>query len=620
MRSFFKDLKAGNLLLLSILVALFFYVAYRAYNLSFTCDEALSFNILLGDPRVARTANNHWLNTLLMYISYTLFGGSEFSLRFLNLTGYVLYAIACCSLLWNKRPAVIIAGITFLLLNPYLLDFFSLARGYGLALGFFMMSLVYLFKAAGTKDSYSFLKNAALALFFSIGACFSNLSYVNTNLILLFMLFLLFLSLKKHFAVNKKVILSVCLILFVNACILTLLVHQLLILKEAKELYFGGYTGFFHDTVEKLVMCLLYFHPTYSEIPLTTGISWFITIVLVFILIYALVIRKINILTISLLFLSLMVISAILQHLFLDTPFPTERTSLVYIPLAGLCLFSFFEILVEKSNAASARLVLYFVTTAFFLIPLTFNFIRNMNLSYCLEWRLDRHIKESMNIIDHTFIASGKKAKTSLTYGAYMEPAVSYYKTINSMDFLTLAGQPRPVTDDCFLLLFEREKEQVPELDNDYTVVKHFEDGIYLFKRNERVDDNVVFRTELCLKAANNKYLSCEGQRIAAKQDKPSLWESFSLMLFDTKKCALKSYEGFYLCADESRHEELVADRKKMSKWEQFRIVYLGNNVVAFKADNNKYLSLDEKTLQVFAKSDSIGSNEKFIPSIISNY
>src|ERR1035437_6526820 len=185
MLSAIKKTQQGNFLLLVVLFFLLFYVVYRAYYLSFTHDEALSFEIILGNKAFSETANNHFLNTFLMSICYKFFGSSEFSLRLPNIFGFILYAFACFELLKNKNIFIILVGISFLLLNPYLIDFFSLARGYGLALGFFMLSLLYLLKATQVETLNSFLKNASLTMLFSVAACFSNLTYINANLVIL---------------------------------------------------------------------------------------------------------------------------------------------------------------------------------------------------------------------------------------------------------------------------------------------------------------------------------------------------------------------------------------------------------------------------------------------------
>lgn len=71
-----------------------------------------------------------------------LLGSSELALRLPNLLAHVVYLHASARVALKARGLVLTVGC-FLLLNahPYLLDFFGLARGYGLACGLMMMSL-----------------------------------------------------------------------------------------------------------------------------------------------------------------------------------------------------------------------------------------------------------------------------------------------------------------------------------------------------------------------------------------------------------------------------------------------------------------------------------------------
>ena len=71
-----------------------------------------------------------------------LFGDSELALRLPNLLAHALFLYASARIALRATTGVV-ALAAFLLLNahPYLLDFFPLARGYGLACGWMMLSL-----------------------------------------------------------------------------------------------------------------------------------------------------------------------------------------------------------------------------------------------------------------------------------------------------------------------------------------------------------------------------------------------------------------------------------------------------------------------------------------------
>src|SRR5262249_14095880 len=135
------------------------FAALRATRVPLTYDEAASFirYIDTSVPSVFDTdalsifnfevATNHFLNTLFTKAWYLLAGGSEIVLRLPNLIGYAMF-VGFSLLIFQRyvRPVVATAGFLLLNLNPYVLDFFTLSRGYGLSLGFLMGSLFYLFK------------------------------------------------------------------------------------------------------------------------------------------------------------------------------------------------------------------------------------------------------------------------------------------------------------------------------------------------------------------------------------------------------------------------------------------------------------------------------------------
>jgi hypothetical protein len=207
-------LSINQILITLILLAIFVYIILRAINLSFTHDESLSFQIIMGDKDFAGTANNHLLNSLLMKISSTVFGTSELALRLPNLLAFILYGSFCFRILDKyKNTILIFTGLAVLLLNPFLIEFFSLARGYGLALGFAMGSLYYLIKLEEDQTSRSFLFTMSFALGLSLLAALSNYSFLNLNIALLFIFSADLYSLIKnktiHLDRNKTIIIVI---------------------------------------------------------------------------------------------------------------------------------------------------------------------------------------------------------------------------------------------------------------------------------------------------------------------------------------------------------------------------------------------------------------------------
>ena len=182
-----------------------FFLAFatlRAVRVPLTYDEAASSirYIDTSTPSVFDTsalsifnfevATNHFLNTLLTKACDVVAGGSEIVLRLPSIIGYAMFlGFSLLILHRSVRPAIATPGFLLLNLNPYVLDFFSLSRGYGLSLGFLMGSLFYLFKfldhpQQGDRAPRDVSRSLACAL----GAVMSNFAMLNVWLSLLIVL------------------------------------------------------------------------------------------------------------------------------------------------------------------------------------------------------------------------------------------------------------------------------------------------------------------------------------------------------------------------------------------------------------------------------------------------
>ncbi len=131
-----------HLLMIMVVIAFSLIVAYRACMIPITHDEAGTFlNFLhlsvwscVSNLNCWGNANNHWLNTLLMQWSVRLFGEELWAIRLPNVLAGISYFF-CAALLsarFIKNSFLQVAGFVVLCGHVYLLDFFSLARGYGL--------------------------------------------------------------------------------------------------------------------------------------------------------------------------------------------------------------------------------------------------------------------------------------------------------------------------------------------------------------------------------------------------------------------------------------------------------------------------------------------------------
>ncbi|MEL6192510.1 MAG: hypothetical protein AAFR66_10685, partial [Bacteroidota bacterium] len=246
---------------------LLFYTTWRASTLSMTHDESSTFINYIDwavwscffDPACWGTANMHMLNTWLMQISVSIFGDAPFFIRLPNVLGHLLYLTSSLFLVRkiSKDGWVRLSGFLILSANPYLLDFFSLARGYGLACAFMMMSLYFLYEYLDKLENTSLL----WALVGAILSVFSNFTFLNYLAILFAVLisFSLFsflkqfslptLSKSKHFLILGS-------ILGITSLMAFLLATPIQTLSRLAEFKFG--VSDIHQTYRVLVLDSLY--------------------------------------------------------------------------------------------------------------------------------------------------------------------------------------------------------------------------------------------------------------------------------------------------------------------------------------------------------------------------
>ena len=119
---------------------------YRARTQSITYDEAVTYDAFVVGPMshafTGYNANNHVLFTILAKLTTGAIGTSELGLRLPSVVAGAVYFVVVfllCRLLFG-RGAIFSMTAAALALNPFVLDFLSAARGYGVALAFFMVA------------------------------------------------------------------------------------------------------------------------------------------------------------------------------------------------------------------------------------------------------------------------------------------------------------------------------------------------------------------------------------------------------------------------------------------------------------------------------------------------
>lgn len=439
---------------------LLMYSGYRALTLSFTIDESETFNtfVPLGFMDIISyrivSANNHILNTLLMKFFSFLFGNSEFVLRLPNFMAHFVYLTFSYLILKKLSDNVLVlCGFLLLNLNPYLLDFFSIARGYGLAVAWMMGSIYYFIDFHTTNDK----KKLTLALVFAYMSVLSNFS-----LLIYFASLVIIINLIWITSVTKK--LSVKDLIKQNIpLVITLLLLFIVLYEPIRKLvkfgglYSGGENGFWTDTVGSLVDTSLYGQPYFSYARIV--LLWFIFIVIIAMsitFIYDIIKTKhfliSNLFTLFFFLLLLPCFVSICQHLIIGSKFLINRMAIFFIPLFFISIVYFINHFVY-----AGRLVLL---KYFFIISLTLfvsiHTALSTNTKSFLSWRFDAQTKEMLNDLQ-TIAANEHKTKIKLGISWLYQATINYYIQTKKYSWISKVENegPKPGDYDYYYIMQE---------------------------------------------------------------------------------------------------------------------------------------------------------------------
>ncbi|MBK7384021.1 MAG: hypothetical protein IPI81_11950 [Flavobacteriales bacterium] len=410
----------------TLALLLLVYAVVRAYTVSFSYDETFTFmehvrkGVFYQRAFDQMGGNHHLLNVWGMWVCMKLFGTSELALRLPNLLAYVGYLYACARIALRARHAVLAIAL-FVLLNihPYLIDFFSLARGYGLANGFLMMSL---WQAVRYFDEGVQRSRLAWAMGFAALAAMSHVIMI--NYLLAFGLAMMMVIAFRAYRQGLKAWRGHLFVVFgIGALGLVLILPNALGLFHGGSLNFGC-DGFWGCTLRTLMEKMLY-HVWYDHEPLAI-VSWTLLLIGAWCATTLAVSwrkerwRDQMPLLFGLLVLGLCVLSFIAQQVLFGVPLPQTRTALFLVPLTAFVLVS--ACLGWRGSTWLSNGV-----AVLFCIPLPYHQARAFDLTRSEEWLSSGEVRKALEIIatDHlpltdirpvVKISSGFECSGSLAY------------------------------------------------------------------------------------------------------------------------------------------------------------------------------------------------------------
>lgn len=378
-------------------IALMVYVIVRAVVLPITHDESntcLTYSTMSVHDIVTYARpipNNHILNTLLIKFFTSIFGMHPLPARLPNILGFGLYFIAVF-LITRKitiDPMVTFFGICVMVFNPYLIDFFSLARGYALSISLMMISLYF------SLLFLQHLKNKHLAwsVIFGALAVYANFTTLNFYAALVG---LLGIAAAQHSWLQRKTmqhfwkpIMIQWLILFAGSFVLAAASYIPISKMIATDQFvYWGTNGFYKDTVLTLLFSSQYGIEYFNLHE--TGFSYLIIGFVAVMLVCAIFEFFRNKLVLSnsihaffmFVFVGTVMVN-ILQFYLVHTPYLTFRTALFFYPILAVNFIFFAEWLRRK--VPSSR---FYFSLSLSLLSFI-HFARAANFTSCREWWYD---------------------------------------------------------------------------------------------------------------------------------------------------------------------------------------------------------------------------------------
>jgi len=473
-------------------LAIFLYATYRSVIVGITHDEVYTYLIYVPlsvwetiSYNPIYNANNHILNTLLMKVSCGLFGDAEWALRLPNTLGHLLYVVFSIKLARTFFPNVFICLLAVLILNanPYMLDFFSVARGYGLGMGCMMVSIYYFLRHLN-KPKQTILVCSLIWAILSVWSNFINVLFF-VAIVATYGLVHLDSRLRTQGASFTTFWRSQIPSITASAVLSALIYYPIRQLQKLDEFRYGGDSSFYKDTYQGLLR-----HSLYNEGYLGKETADYLNILLMFVITAAIIILVVSVMRnrvlmrkqlglVVLLILGLIALASIVQHHMMDVAYLQDRRTIIFLPFVGLVvLFSLNTLSKLSLPIANLLAIIISLMSAYHLIRTT------RSMEGIREWYYDENTKEVMALIakDNRVIQNDT---VSLTATWTMKNSCDFYQQTQNLHWLkplSYKSQDFGTSGYDYYYLYESEKDRVI----DSTEQVFYENGRVLLKRIER--------------------------------------------------------------------------------------------------------------------------------------
>lgn len=379
-------------------------VLHKAITIPITYDETatavyyINFSYLDIIKYPGSWPSNHILNTILVKFFVSLFGKEQWVVRLPSVLSFLIYCYATylfCKTVFSIQSKLFLFGAVIFFLNFYLIDFFSLSRGYALSCAFLTLSVTCIIKSYTDKNDLLQWFGFLCAIFSSY-ANFTSLVYLISACIS-FVVYFVFVSNsnRKIITWNNFFFLLIC--VGYGALIITPIIKM----KQDDQFKYWTSNGFINETMVSTVNCFKYASPNLESLDnvyvsmVIIGLVFFILFFWVYRILKHNYLRQAikNPIFLSNSLLLMTAFISIANCIFTNTPYLNARTALFFYPMFSMLICSILSSL-NKTNILlqllSGYLILFFAVS---------HFKKAYRSDRVSEWWFDEKTFEVMKIL-----------------------------------------------------------------------------------------------------------------------------------------------------------------------------------------------------------------------------
>ena len=385
MNQLIKKMKNKNkfpIYALTISITIFLIIVIRAATTEITWDESFTYITYVRNFTIKQftnietnLANNHIINTIMIVVLDKIFNlpYNEFIIRLPNIIMSLIYFCGCYMISKDEKHRYLLFSL--LVLNYYVMDFFGLARGYGIAISFIIW-MCYFYKKA-SKQNYDD-KNIFISIIFGILACYANTS----SIVPLFTICVCYLIQ----IINKK-----DLICFIKRNILKIIPIALLLLYIIAFHFATFSEGKPNKIGETTIIGFMQHNFSWMFIGENSIYNVVITIIgLIVIIISALKYHEEILKRPFFIQILVLIMTMIIPFKLFKKPFLTERALVPVWPLVALGIIEIYDLLINK---VSIHIWETIITTCIIII-LLFSFIKKIDIKTTIVYNDNYGVKE----------------------------------------------------------------------------------------------------------------------------------------------------------------------------------------------------------------------------------